>query len=239
MKGVRALLQHHIHDGTAVVAELGGEAVVLDLEFLHDFDRRLVVNVGVATFALFRRAEGTAIKRNLGCGIALAVGHEVGAGGIVVVDPRTRGFCHPTRQKDQPKHAAAVKRNVAHVLVGDVRAKRGTLRVQQGRSRCHLHRGDQAQRMQREVNGRLLIDLQHNVFLFCRSKASGVCPECVYCCAKAGKDIEAMIIGVRRRRNIRGVVGDSDGGVWHQRSGLVRYHAPNLCHVAGLAKSES
>ena len=130
VEGVRALLQDHVHDGAAVVAELGGKAVVLDLEFLHDLDRRLVVDVGVSALALFRRAQGTAIKGNLGRGVALAVGDEVRAGGIVIVDPGARGFRHPACQKHQPKHAAAVKRNVSHVLIADVRAERSTLRVQ-------------------------------------------------------------------------------------------------------------
>ena len=38
-KLVGALLQHHVDDGAAVVAELGREAVVLNLELLHDLDR--------------------------------------------------------------------------------------------------------------------------------------------------------------------------------------------------------
>src|SRR5437762_480496 len=84
VKIVRTLLQHHIHDRAAVVAELGGKAVVLNLKFLDDLDRRLVVDVGVAALALLRRADGTAIERNLGGGVALTVGDEVGAGRVVV-----------------------------------------------------------------------------------------------------------------------------------------------------------
>ena len=38
MESVSSLPEHHIHDGSAVISELGGKAVVLDFEFLHDLD---------------------------------------------------------------------------------------------------------------------------------------------------------------------------------------------------------
>src|SRR5271157_1514641 len=59
VKLVPSLLQHHVHDRAAVVAKLGGKAVVLDLELLRDLDRGLKINVGVAPLALFRRADWT------------------------------------------------------------------------------------------------------------------------------------------------------------------------------------
>src|SRR5207253_2800502 len=53
---VGALLQHNIDHGSTVVAELCGEAVILHLEFLNDLHGRLVIDVGVATLTLLRRA---------------------------------------------------------------------------------------------------------------------------------------------------------------------------------------
>src|SRR5436305_1063032 len=82
MKCVGTLLQHHVHDRAAVISELRRKAVVLYFEFLHDFDRGLVIDVGVATLALFRRTERTAIERNLRGRVTLAVGVKVGTGGI-------------------------------------------------------------------------------------------------------------------------------------------------------------
>ena len=102
MKLVRALLQHHVDDGAPVVAELGREAVVLDFELLHDLDRRLVVDVGVAAFALFRRTERAAVEGNLRGGVALAVGDEVGAGGIVVRDPEPVVSVTPPARNTSP-----------------------------------------------------------------------------------------------------------------------------------------
>src|SRR5690348_17506531 len=99
MKCIRTLLEHHVDDRAAIVPKLGRKAVVLYLELLHDFNRGLVVNVGVATFALFRRAERTAVERNLGRRITLAVGDKVGTGGIAEIG--TRGLRHPARQKDR------------------------------------------------------------------------------------------------------------------------------------------
>src|SRR5437899_3325753 len=127
VKAVGALLQHHVHDRAAVVSKLGGKAVVLDLKLLHDFDRGLIVDVRVATLALFRRTERTPIEGDLGCGVTLTVGNKVSAGRIAEIG--TRGLRHPAREKDQRKRVAAVKRSVFDVLVRDVRAKSGTLSV--------------------------------------------------------------------------------------------------------------
>ena len=77
VKFVCALLQHNVHQRTAVVSILGGEAVVLHLEFLNDFDRGLVINVGVAAFSLLRRTDGRAVESHFGGRIALAVGNKV------------------------------------------------------------------------------------------------------------------------------------------------------------------
>src|SRR5205807_9672385 len=132
VKVVRTLLQHHVHDGAAVVAELGGKAVVLNLELLHDLDRGLVVHVGVAALALFRRADGTAVERDLGSGIALPVGDEVGAARVVVGNAGSCGLRHPAGQKYQSEHAAAVQRNIPHVFVRDIRPERSTLGVHTG-----------------------------------------------------------------------------------------------------------
>ena len=56
VKIVATLFENDIDDGAAVVAELSRETVVLHLEFLNDFHRRLVVDVGGRAFALFRGA---------------------------------------------------------------------------------------------------------------------------------------------------------------------------------------
>src|SRR5262245_2985013 len=106
MKLVPALLQHHVHDRAAVVAELGGKAVVLDLEFLHDLDRRSEVHVGIAALALFRSADRTAVEGNLSGGVALTIGDKVGAGWIAEI--RTRGLRHSAREKHQLKWIPAV-----------------------------------------------------------------------------------------------------------------------------------
>src|SRR5208337_3793229 len=107
--------------------------------------------------------DGTAIEGNLGRGVPLAIGNEVGAGRIVVVDPGTGSLRHPPCQKNQPEHAAAVKRNVAHVLVGDVGAEGGILRVQQGRSRNDLDGSVDPQWVQFEINRGLLVHLQDDI----------------------------------------------------------------------------
>src|ERR1035437_617193 len=57
VESVRAALHDDVYDGTAVVAELRREAVVLDLEFLHALNQGLVVDVRVPPLALFRRAD--------------------------------------------------------------------------------------------------------------------------------------------------------------------------------------
>ena len=234
MKIVRTLLQHHIHDRAAVIAELGGKAIVLNFELLHDLDRRLVVDVGVAALALFRRADGTAIERNLGCGVALTVGHEIGPGRVVVGDSRTGGFCHSTRQEHQAKHAAAVQWNVPHVLVGDISAERSILRVQQGRSRGHLHRGDQSQRMQREVNRRLLRDLQHHILFRRRPKTRSIGLNGVNRGPQPGQNVKSVIVAARGLRNSGGVVCNANGRIGDQGATLVLNDTANLRGVTGL-----
>src|SRR5581483_10256395 len=77
MKFVAALFQHHVHNGAAVIAELGGKTVVLQLEFLDDLNRRLIINVGVAALSLFRRADGIAIEPDFSSGVTLTVGNEI------------------------------------------------------------------------------------------------------------------------------------------------------------------
>src|SRR5438309_790209 len=44
VKGIRALLQDHIHYGPAIVTKLRRKAIVLNLELLHDLHRRLVID---------------------------------------------------------------------------------------------------------------------------------------------------------------------------------------------------
>ena len=144
VKIVSTLFQHHVHDGAAVIAELGSKAVVLNLKFLNNLDRRLIVDVGISALALFRGADGTAVQGNLGRGVTLPVRDKVGPGRVVVGNPRTRGFCHPTRQKHQPKHAAGVERNVPHILVGDIGSESSTFRIQQRWSSSHLHGRNQS-----------------------------------------------------------------------------------------------
>src|SRR5256885_6170571 len=99
MKGVAALPQHHVHDGSAVVAKLGGKAVVLDLELLHDFNRRREVDVGVTSLTLFRSTDGTSVQGDLGGGVSLAIRDKVGASWVSQI--AARGLCHPAGQIDQ------------------------------------------------------------------------------------------------------------------------------------------
>src|SRR6266849_6890161 len=76
---IAALPEDHVYNRAAVVAILGGEAVVLNFEFLNDLNGRLIVDVRIATLALFRRAERAAIEPHFRRCIALAVGNEVRA----------------------------------------------------------------------------------------------------------------------------------------------------------------
>src|SRR5215468_2223840 len=86
VKLVGALFQNDVDEGPTIVAVLRRKAVVLNLELLHDLDRGLVVNVRVTAFALFRRADRTAVERDLRGRVPLAVRNEVRAGRIVVVN---------------------------------------------------------------------------------------------------------------------------------------------------------
>src|SRR5208283_269198 len=123
--------QNHVYDGPAVVAELRGKAIVLDLELLNDLDRGLVINVAGSAFPLLRRADQRAVDADVGGRIALTIGNEVGAFGIVVLGAGPGHFGHSAGQKCKPEEAAVQKRKVFHVLVGDIGAQRRALGIQQ------------------------------------------------------------------------------------------------------------
>ena len=101
MKLVPSLPQYHVYDGAAIVPVLGGEAVVLNFEFLDDLNRGRVVDVGIAAFALFGRAQRAAVQANFRGRVALTVRNEVRARRVVVVDPNTAGFRDPPGQENQ------------------------------------------------------------------------------------------------------------------------------------------
>ena len=99
MESVGSTLQNHIYDGAAVVAKLCGKAVVLNFEFLHAFDQRLVVDICVSALALFRRANQGAVHPNLRGRVPLAVGNKICSGGIVVLRARPGCLRHTPSQK--------------------------------------------------------------------------------------------------------------------------------------------
>src|SRR5215469_14696797 len=76
---VGTALQGHIHNRSAVVSELRGEAVVLYFELLDNLHRRLVIDVAGGAFPLLRSADQRAINAHFGGGVALPVGDEVRA----------------------------------------------------------------------------------------------------------------------------------------------------------------
>ena len=173
---VGSALHHHVDHGAAVVAELRREAVVLDFHFLHALDQRLVINVRVSSFALFRRAEQRTVQPYLGGCVALPVGCEVCSRRIVIARAGPRHFGHTRRQKGQAEKAAVDQRQFVHILAADVRAQCRALGVEQWRGLSDLHRFADAQGMQHEVNAGLLIDLQHDVLFFHRTKAFSLAP---------------------------------------------------------------
>ena len=109
MESVGAALQHHVYDGAAVVAEFRRKAVVLNFEFLHTLDQRLVVNIGVSSLALFRRADQRAIDPYLGGRIALSVGNEIGSRGIVILVPDPATSVTPPDRNVKPKKSRLIE----------------------------------------------------------------------------------------------------------------------------------
>src|SRR5262249_39968077 len=103
---IRSFFEDDVDDGAAVVAVFGGEAVVLDFEFLNDFDRWLVVDVGGAAFALFRGAGERAVEADFRGGVALAVGDEVCAGRVVVLRAGARSFGNAASEEDEAEETA-------------------------------------------------------------------------------------------------------------------------------------
>src|ERR1044071_1391043 len=123
MKCIAPLFEHHIHNGAAIVAKLRRETVVLDLKLLNDLHGRLVINVGVASFALLRCADGTAIEGDLSRGVALAVGNTIGSRGIAKVG--AGGSRYSARQEHQAEHVSVVEWDVTYIFIGDIRPKSG------------------------------------------------------------------------------------------------------------------
>src|ERR1700722_9479401 len=103
MEMVGSALHHHVHDGATVVAELGREAVVLHVHFLHALNQGLVVDVGIPSFALLRRADQGTVQPYLGGGVALPVGSEVRSRWIVVLRARPCHLVTPAARNVRPK----------------------------------------------------------------------------------------------------------------------------------------
>jgi tetratricopeptide (TPR) repeat protein len=70
------------------------------------------------------QSEPQTVEAYLGGGVALSVGDEVGAGGIIVVDRGACGLCDSAGEKDETKQAPVVEWNVADVFIGHVGAER-------------------------------------------------------------------------------------------------------------------
>ena len=124
------------------------KAVVLNLKFLNDFDRGLVIDVRVSALALLRRANRAAVERNLRSGVALPVGNEIRSGGVVVVDSRTSCFRDAARQEGQTEDAAVVERDIPHIFVGDVGADGRALGVKRWGGRGDFDGRQHARRFQ-------------------------------------------------------------------------------------------
>src|SRR5579864_6521912 len=116
---VRSALQSHVYDRAAVVAKFRGEAVVLDLEFLNDLHRGLVIDVAGCAFTLLWRTDQRAVNAHLSGRVALSVRNEVGPGRIIVRGARPRSLGYTARKKGQAEEITSGKWNVLDVLVGD------------------------------------------------------------------------------------------------------------------------
>src|SRR5262249_48478852 len=130
VESVSSLLEHHIHDGAAIVSELRRETVVLHFEFLHDLDGRFVIDARITAFSLFGRADRGSVQANFSSGVALTIGDVVCSCRIVIVYADTGGLGYSACQEHQAKYVSAVERDVANVLIGDVRAEAGALSVE-------------------------------------------------------------------------------------------------------------
>ena len=91
---VGATFQHHVYNGAAVIAEFGGEAVVLNLELLNDLHRRLVINVAGRAFSLFRRADQCAVQSYFRRRVSLAIRNEISSSRIIVLRAGAGNFRH-------------------------------------------------------------------------------------------------------------------------------------------------
>src|SRR5215469_6456486 len=168
---VGAALQGHIHNRSAVVSELRGEAVVLYFELLDNLHRRLVINVAGGALPLLGGADQGTINAHFGGGIALPVGDEVGACGIVIGGSGPGRLGDSTGKKCEAEEIAVGKRNVLDGLIRDFRPQGWAAGIQEGSGGVHIDGGGDRARIQREIDGALLVYRQHYSRSFLRTKS--------------------------------------------------------------------
>src|SRR5215467_2356386 len=78
MKLIAAFFKDDIDNCAAVVSKLRREAVVLNLELLHDLNGRLVVDIRRCALALLRGASQRAVYTNFSGRVALSIRYKVG-----------------------------------------------------------------------------------------------------------------------------------------------------------------
>ena len=234
VKIVGAFLEDDVDDGAAVVAVFGGEAVVLDFEFLNDFDGGLVVDVGGAAFALFGGAGERAVEPDFRGGIALAVGDEVGAGGVGVLRAGAGGFGDAAGEKDEAEEAAIDERDVANVLVGDVGAERGVAGVEERGLVGDVDGFGGAAGIESEVDVGFLADGEGETFALLGVEAGGGDADGVGGWANANEDEDAALVGVERGGDAGAFVGERDFCAGNDTAAGVGNDAGELSGVAGL-----
>ena len=95
---------------------------------------------------------------------------------------------------------------------------------------------DDPQWVQFKVNRGLLVHLQDDILFLQHAKTLSFRPDGVDCRAQAGQNVHPMIVAVRRKRDVRGVVGDGEGRVRNHGTALVRHHPSHLCRITRLAE---
>jgi hypothetical protein len=68
------------------------------------------------------------------------------------------------------------------------------------------------------------------------SKSCAVCLNRVHRWAKAGQNVETVVVAVSRGHDTRRVVGDGDRRIRHHRAALVLYDTSHLSGIARLAE---
>ena len=237
MKSVGSLLEHHIQNRAAIVAELGAEAIVLQLEFLHDFHGRLVVHIAITAFTLLRSADGTSVEAHFRSRVSLTIRNKICSTGIIVLYTSASGFGYATGKKNQSKHAAVIKRNIAHVFICDIRPEVCAFGVEERRRLAHFNRHVYASRSESEINRGLLVYLQNDVGLFLTTESwrFGTKHVCIW--AQGGQKIKPLGVRLGGSADVRADVGDGDRRIPNDGAALVGYRSANLRGVTGLPPS--